>query len=485
MGPSRIDLSGHRHAALLAVADVVSLRHAPGDLFREVSALLRPLLSFDLISVALWNSTQRFMEMHSWEESTQQYGPLEIAAEDSVVKSVWRNQTATSVDTLTEGRHFRRGPRWLRDRDIRSYAVFPLTNFREKLGAIGFGSKLSRAFSDQDIQFLHHVAELMALGVDTALPEATLIEELGRLRLGLERIETARTLGTQEPKAEVTSEAASTAGKAVEAAGNLLNRLTSARAPYLPLSFSASEALMESEPLLTAYFKASRVGLCILDREFRYLAVNETMAEMNGVPAPAHIGKSVREVLGDFAELAEPPFRRALTTGQPVGDVEISFVSPTRTHPGHWIKHYIPIKNSAGEVTQIGVITVDVTERKRLEESLRGASESLRQEKKRHQVLAEVSRLLEATWDMKQVFPQVSAFLRRVLRQEYAALSLHEKSTGQLVPHAIDFPLRKMPAAGREIGSARGTGSKAMQDRSSLILSRARWNDLIQALPPA
>ena len=271
MGPSRIspgDLSGQRHAALFAVADAVRLRHPPGDLLREVSACLRPLLSFDLISVALWNSSQRFMEMHSWEESTQQYGPLEITAEDSAVKSVWRNQTPTSIDNLTE-RHFRRGPQWLRDREIRSYAVFPLTNFREKLGAIGFGSKLSRAFSDQDIQFVHQVAELMALGIDTTLPQATLTEELGRLRVRWERIEAARALGPQEPKTEVAVENVSTTGKAVEAAGSLLNRLASARAPYSPLSFSASEALVESESLLTAYFKASKVGLCIMDKEFR------------------------------------------------------------------------------------------------------------------------------------------------------------------------------------------------------------------------
>ena len=75
-----------------------------------------------------------------------------------------------------------------------------------------------------------------------------------------------------------------------------------------------AEALLESEQLLSAYFSASKVGLCILDTDLRYLAINHTLAEMNGIPAEAHLGKSVREMLGDFAELMEPQLRRVLAT---------------------------------------------------------------------------------------------------------------------------------------------------------------------------
>lgn len=55
-----------------------------------------------------------------------------------------------------------------------------------------------------------------------------------------------------------------------------------------------AEALFESEQLLSAYFSASKVGLCILDADLRYLAINKNLAEMNGIPAEAHLGKSVR-----------------------------------------------------------------------------------------------------------------------------------------------------------------------------------------------
>ena len=237
-------------------------------------------------------------------------------------------------------------------------------------------------------------------------------------------------------------------------------------------SHDPAEALLGSEQLLSAYFSASRVGLCILDTGFRYLAINRTLAEMNGIPATAHFGKSVREMLGDFAELIEPQLRRVLESQQPVLNLEVSSMLPTRTEPGHWLEHYFPIKDAAGKVTQIGVVVVEITEQKKLQESLRGVSETLREEKKRQQVMTEVSRLLSAKSDVRQTFPQISAYLRRVLRQEYAALTVHDEKSGQLVRQAMDFPLRKGPAAAPEINPTKDPRGKALLERRPLIFSK-------------
>jgi formate hydrogenlyase transcriptional activator len=240
-----------------------------------------------------------------------------------------------------------------------------------------------------------------------------------------------------------------------------------------------AEALLESEEFLGAYFNASRVGFCILDTDFRYLAINHTLAEMNGLPAEAHLGKSVREMLGNFAELIEPHFNRVLETQQPILDLEISTTLPNRTEPGHWIEHYIPIKDATGKIKQIGVVAVEITEQKNLKESLRGVSETLQEEKKRQQVMMEVSRLLAAKSDVRQVFPQISAYLRRVLRQEYAALTVHDEKSGQLIRQAMDFPLRMGPAADTEINLAKDPGGKALLQRQPLIFTK----DEMQGFP--
>ena len=240
-----------------------------------------------------------------------------------------------------------------------------------------------------------------------------------------------------------------------------------------------AEALLESEELLGAHFNASRVGFCILDTDFRYLAINHTLAEMNGFPAEAHLGNSVREMLGDFAELIEPHFKRVLETQQPILDLQISTTLPNRTEAGHWIEHYIPIKDGTGKIKQIGVVAVEITEQKKLQESLRGVSETLREEKKRQQVMMEVSSALAAKSDVRQAFPQISAYLRRVLRQEYAALTVHDEKSGRLVRQAMDFPLRKRPADAAEINPAKDPGGKALLERQPLIFTR----DEMQGFP--
>ncbi len=273
-----------------------------------------------------------------------------------------------------------------------------------------------------------------------------------------------------------------------ESPGRELADLFRALAPIIaadsessPGSNSASlEGLAQAEQLLSAYFSASKVGLCILDAKFRYLMINNTLAQMNGMPAAEHLGKTVRETLGDFAEVVEPQFKRVLATGQPILNIEISFMLHNRTEPGHWIEHYIPIKDAAGKVAQIGVVAVEITEQKKLEESLRSVSQKLREEKKRLQVMTEVSRVLAAKLDIRQAFLKISAHLRRVLRQEYAALALHDEQSGQLVRQALDFPLAKNTSVGGEISTAKGPGGRALKERSSLIFTR----DQMQAFDP-
>jgi formate hydrogenlyase transcriptional activator len=240
-----------------------------------------------------------------------------------------------------------------------------------------------------------------------------------------------------------------------------------------------AEALLESEHLLTQYFSQSKVGFCILDTDFRYLAINQTLAEMNGVPAEFHVGKTVREVLGDFAELIEPQFQRVLKTREPILNLEISTTLHNRTEPGHWIEHYVPIKDATGEVRQIGVVAVEVTEQKKLSESLRGVSENLRQEKKRHQVMLEVSHALAAPWDARTLFPKISACLRRVLLQEYAALAVHDEDSGRLVRKAMDFPLRRSRVTDAEILPVHGPSRKSLLKRELLVLDRNQ----MQAFP--
>jgi DNA-binding CsgD family transcriptional regulator len=111
------------------------------------------------------------------------------------------------------------------------------------------------------------------------------------------------------------------------------------------------------------------IGMAVLDNRFRFQMVNHVLAATNGIPVKAHIGKTVRHVLGPVAEELEPRLKRAFATGR--SEVFETIVKMrTRAQIGHWIQTYIPLKDPMGNTAQVCAVVLEVTEKKRLEELL-------------------------------------------------------------------------------------------------------------------
>lgn len=209
-----------------------------------------------------------------------------------------------------------------------------------------------------------------------------------------------------------------------------------------PLSPSQDSAFDQAVKLAAKYFSSSPVGVCIVDDQFRFLAVNDALAEMNGLPASEHLGKTVREVFGDFADTVEPEFGKVLSTGRPT-NFEIRDNLPRKTEAGHWIEHLVPIPDESGRITRVGAVIVEVTAQKALELFLHETNKKLDNEIKRQEMLLEISRLLSSNWDFPRLFPKISAQVRRVLHQEFASFALREPDSGLLIRQGMDFPLGK------------------------------------------
>ncbi|MGA2346982.1 MAG: sigma 54-interacting transcriptional regulator [Candidatus Sulfotelmatobacter sp.] len=239
-----------------------------------------------------------------------------------------------------------------------------------------------------------------------------------------------------------------------------------------PIYLAQGQALSEQEKLLATYFSSSSVGLSILDSDFRYLAVNNTLAETHGIPAPDHLGKTVRDILGDFADVIEPQLQRVFSTGEPVLNLDVSAIVASRTGSGQWVANYFPIKDQSGTVTRIGLVVVEISAQKELRQSLRDVSGKLRKEMGRLQMLLDISSIMASTLDMHKVFPKVSARIRRVLRHEYAGFELHDAGTGLLIRQADDFPLGKGLLSAVQISPVNSPDGLALQERTPLIFSK-------------
>jgi PAS domain S-box-containing protein len=125
---------------------------------------------------------------------------------------------------------------------------------------------------------------------------------------------------------------------------------------------------------IEAIYTAAPIGLCVLDRELRFVRINGQLAAMNGLPIAAHLGRTVREVLPGLANVVEPKLQSVLETGEPITGIEIR--GETAAAPGRervWIEHWYPVRASDGRVIGVNIAVEEVTEQRHTQEQLQQA----------------------------------------------------------------------------------------------------------------
>lgn len=130
---------------------------------------------------------------------------------------------------------------------------------------------------------------------------------------------------------------------------------------------------------LEALYSSAPLGLAMIDNNLQYVRANDALAEINGVAAADHIGRFIFEISPDLRAQAETRFREVLATGEPIRNVE--FASAAASKAGvrrDLLEHIYPLRDADGEVSGIGVIVEDITERKKVESELASTNVKLR-----------------------------------------------------------------------------------------------------------
>ncbi len=171
---------------------------------------------------------------------------------------------------------------------------------------------------------------------------------------------------------------------------------------------------------LNAFFEAASsagVGFCIYDEQRRYLQVNQALANINGASIEAHENRTTADVLSDLAVIIEPLLVQVQTTRQPILNVEI--VGETPQNPGKaltWLASYFPIKTSRSQA-QIGVIVVDISDRKQMERTLKNINQELARSNRELENFAYV-----ASHDLQEPLRKIQAFGDRLYTKYDEAL---------------------------------------------------------------
>ena len=153
--------------------------------------------------------------------------------------------------------------------------------------------------------------------------------------------------------------------------------------------------------LLDTVFSTAPVGLALVDRDLRFVRVNETFAAFNARPVRDLVGLTVPEILraaGHPEADVVPSYEQVLSTGEPLLDCELT---TSAAHDArHWNVSFTPVTHADGSVTGVIVSVVDVTERRALLDAERDA-------RVRADFLARSGAILDASLDYEETLRSV------------------------------------------------------------------------------
>ena len=122
---------------------------------------------------------------------------------------------------------------------------------------------------------------------------------------------------------------------------------------------------------LALLYRTAPIGLALVDREMKYVRVNDKLAEFNGRPVASHLGRTFSEIVPEMAAALEPVVQRVFDTGAAISDLEIS--APTAAVPGEardWLVSFLPLRLKRGEIRGVTIVMLDITGRKQTERHL-------------------------------------------------------------------------------------------------------------------
>ena len=129
--------------------------------------------------------------------------------------------------------------------------------------------------------------------------------------------------------------------------------------------------LNETLALLDSMLANAPIGFAFFDRKYRFVRVNQFLAEMNGYSFALHLGRGVGGILPPApAARLEHSIEAVFQTGEPVRNLEL-FWEPEPRRPRSWLVHLYPVRTESDTTRWVGAILVDTTEQKRGEETLR------------------------------------------------------------------------------------------------------------------
>jgi formate hydrogenlyase transcriptional activator len=174
------DESSRRYEALLQTADSAATASSMRELFAELLKQFEHEIRFDHFDFSLLDPARNVLVTHPLLQKGTFQIPDELPVSGSL-ESVLRQHHIIEVRDIEIGTGFDDLRQVFSRGGLRSFRVIPLTRERRTLGTLAAARVCTGRFSDEDVRFIQHVAELVALVLENAFMAEVLSKE--RIRL--------------------------------------------------------------------------------------------------------------------------------------------------------------------------------------------------------------------------------------------------------------------------------------------------------------
>ncbi|HTW49524.1 MAG TPA: ATP-binding protein [Acidobacteriaceae bacterium] len=164
--------------------------------------------------------------------------------------------------------------------------------------------------------------------------------------------------------------------------------------------------LNETLALLDSMLANAPIGFAFFDRKYRFVRVNQFLADMNGYSFALHLGRGVGGILAPpAAARLEQNIEAVFASGEPIRNLELAW----EADPGRWrswLAHLYPVRTDPDTTRWVGAILVDTTEQKRAEEALRRTEKLAAAGRLAASVAHEINNPLEAVTNLLYLIRQ-------------------------------------------------------------------------------